>query len=871
MKMRSIIKHFKWKKAQKFSQGAITLFLAVLLMPFITIALILVQVANYNAALSALDEAMGLSSNATLAHYDNYLQERFGLYAVSQGVDLEEKYLTYLDANSKILGKSFAVQNTSVNGEYPLSDFTILKHQLMEFSKLAAPTELFVETFNIQDLINKLESFGNLGDIVGMLQTGVDVASSMKDAYDSLESAKTHAKNLEATGDSSLRGKYDKAYEDLKIIVQELSEALPEPDEPLPEDYSDELVYYFALETYNEEIEAIENLRNAVDDAKTACLEANRNIQKEILLHRDAVNGFMSAIDDLDTTVTDVSVDIVERTSRKSELEDNIKQNTKDLDTLKEKSNNGGTLNDSEELQRQMLENAINEDTDELSDVNSDISLYESSSGAADTTRQGMSGALQGYNDATAQYAIDRLVTEYNKINDINSDVTDSITPLSDAEYHIASAGGYVPSADIDAYFKKQQEKLAEGSWKALLDGAVAFINSVFEMDLLYKPEYSATIDANYYNSIGGLPGGSAANSALTNIINRIANICKAAGDIAKALSDPNPFTAIITVVTSVINIVKDVIKFFTEDLPQFINDIIQNLTDLFNVEKWWLSTYNAYNMACRTEAKAKMAGMVPALPEQGYVTTLPFVGGLAALGSIGEFINGTGDDLAFSGAELEYMLVGTNSEIANQAFVFVELYLLRLVLDVIPVLANSEVAEIAAAANVCAPVVYIVEIFAEPLTDVLLLVNGEKAPLIKTKIHLTPSGLMPFIGKFLNMTLLGDDIKNKIQGKLSLSAFGFIGKSATGSDGILQMSYRDHGFVLLLATVTIEQQTARIANIAQMEGSYHYQNSGFTFKLKEAYTFVKSETGVTVKQFMPSLIPDSLFSQDSITQMRGY
>ena len=56
-------KHFKYINGIR---GAISLFLAVIMTPFLTIAMALVETGRYNSAVSVLDEAMGISSTATL-------------------------------------------------------------------------------------------------------------------------------------------------------------------------------------------------------------------------------------------------------------------------------------------------------------------------------------------------------------------------------------------------------------------------------------------------------------------------------------------------------------------------------------------------------------------------------------------------------------------------------------------------------------------------------------------------------------------------------------------------------------------------------------------------------------------------------------
>jgi hypothetical protein len=58
-------------------KGAISLFMPLLMTPFLTIAVLLVEAGRYNSAVSLLDEALGVSSMSTLANYDDYLQEHF--------------------------------------------------------------------------------------------------------------------------------------------------------------------------------------------------------------------------------------------------------------------------------------------------------------------------------------------------------------------------------------------------------------------------------------------------------------------------------------------------------------------------------------------------------------------------------------------------------------------------------------------------------------------------------------------------------------------------------------------------------------------------------------------------------------------------
>ena len=68
-------------------KGAISLIMAVLIAPFLTTALVLVETGRYNSAISILDEALGVSSISAMANFDPYLRSRWGLLALSQEMD----------------------------------------------------------------------------------------------------------------------------------------------------------------------------------------------------------------------------------------------------------------------------------------------------------------------------------------------------------------------------------------------------------------------------------------------------------------------------------------------------------------------------------------------------------------------------------------------------------------------------------------------------------------------------------------------------------------------------------------------------------------------------------------------------------------
>ena len=79
------------------TKGVISLFLACLMLPFAYMADLLVESGRYSEAMSMAEQAVANAEMSTLADYDEYLMNRFGLAAVSQEKDCAQAFKTNLD------------------------------------------------------------------------------------------------------------------------------------------------------------------------------------------------------------------------------------------------------------------------------------------------------------------------------------------------------------------------------------------------------------------------------------------------------------------------------------------------------------------------------------------------------------------------------------------------------------------------------------------------------------------------------------------------------------------------------------------------------------------------------------------------------
>ena len=195
-----------------------------------------------------------------------------------------------------------------------------------------------------------------------------------------------------------------------------------------------------------------------------------------------------------------------------------------------------------------------------------------------------------------------------------------------------------------------------------------------------------------------------------------------------------------------------------------------------------------------------------------------------------------------FKGAELEYLAVGTQSEIMNQVAVFMQIYMLRMMLGVIPVLCDTGLGEIAAAANIFGWAVYLAAILVEPLVDTLFLVNGVEIPFAKTSVFVSPNGIDNLINTLLSATN-SDLVQN------AASELGVVKGDA--DNGIFNMDYKTHVLLILLFTTTPNKLTIRLSNLINIETKFYYKQNGFDgFTLNGSYTIVNTEAEVKLNSF---------------------
>lgn len=851
-------------------KGAITIFLLLLMTPFVTIAFALLELGRYENTVLQLDEAMGVSTMSLLANYDKYLQDRFGLYACTQSQDLNSLYQVYMEENLNGLRfTTSAIKGTSVTGIYSLgsNNGDVLRKQIDEYMMLNGPQTMISEIFNLSSLLGCFDQLDSLGKLLKIAGNGVDTANDALDIAQSAEDMKNLSDEI-----TNLIPTYNTDYDNFKNSVNAMltKAATPRPTDP-PSNASDD------------EKKAVATQQAEYDKA-IATLAATASSKKDTYS-----STIQSIIDKLESFNT-----------KMSEFESAKDKIVKDAGSFASNyaSNYYATQNKAREAEIEATLKKMDDEnsdeylnlTKELQDLKDQDAEYKTNSKVVSATSNyasSMSQVGNGYDSALLQTRIDSLKALKTTIDDL--DVTTITSSLDDSIYHGVTIDGYLTSDELDAYFENSADDVAKSSLISFLKGIGNFFKGMVKCSGLYDASKCATINREYYDDKLAdftYPNGGVTIDKIINDILDIFDDCNNLEDDLSLLPEhPIKFLVsffghLVDIFTDIIQTIEDINNFATSFIER-IQYVIDNPVSVINA-----GCYAGYNMSCRTGDPliGKMDDKAKPTPGVLSGSGIPLVSDLAALIRSAYSFKEGGTDYSFYGCELEYIIFGTNSEVGNQVMAFGALYIMRLLLDIIPIMLDEEVEAMAsaavAAAGVGEIVVYLIEIFCEPLVDTLLLVNSVDVPLIKSTIYLTPAGIPSLIEAFISVSLTkaekealiseaydaykvpeGDRKAITDQRASSPSKTGF----AKWVGGFLNMNYRDHLFIYLILLTATDPLTIynRIANVVLMEETQYYKNvygSDFEFSLDRAYTFVETSTTVS---FNPILSGNNNYSNN--------
>lgn len=910
------------QKVCRYSKGAISIFLAVLLLPFYSLAAVLVEAGRYQSSARALDAALGSSAMSALSEYESYLHDRFGLLAVKQTdkkdlINQEVNKYLKLQKTADMAGVSLV--SVEAAGVYPLSDPDILKQQIQDYSSVLLPAKLtldgiqeVLDTFLSSDEMKK--KFKDINALSDQLSSGANLLSTEADLFTALENSKSKVDAV-AQADAEYDSAYTAFSDSVNALISHLnSEAPPAQDQ-----------------------EAVAQWEKTASELRTAADDAARSYSEAIQGAMDALNALHDSMGAVISEISNLSNKTVAFTAKTSDAMATVETDDPD-------------------------------DTDLQNTIKLNGSLADTTSEVNNTAQR----VVDSYTEDSFRQATESLHQEQKKVDEFKAEeLTKESAALAESEYHATDLSRFGNAEELDSLFAEMDQGMGEEGGMDILLALLDIVSNLFNTDLFVDGRLNSILDMEYYNSTyGGLPSAKADPEDPDFVTSDAALAQKHQDDIGSFQPSYGPdgqestgnakLNSSIDTLESLIDSSSglegsgdmsrsdflkkssSLLKFGAE-LCAKVSEIGNIMTNMMNnfLQRELLIGYLAYNLPNRTDYDSgstltgfsySKAALAPLTAE----SNIPVVGGLMS----------TSQNYAFCGAELEYIMTGNESEYTNQTSVFMQLWVMRLVLDMVPVLTNSELQGILQNLNgipvvgsVVMLVCEIVVLLAEPMLDCYVLVNGGDIPIIKlgkgNGIFLCPSGLPNLVSKVINLPSMSEDLKTKIQDKTkklvdaqakqtgqSSSGSGSSGislnkeetgsgvsldKGDTGSGGssdssgkgqsgssgekslkekalsLLEIDYRTH--LVLLMTVLGNEHTylKRLADMVQCEMTQRNRVSNTTieqevsgeyyqFDIDKAYTTIRVKaTGSVVPVLPVPTLSDSSQIRMGRVLYRGY
>lgn len=839
------------EKIKKGMMGSISILLCLLMTPFMSIALGLVEYARYQEVIELTEELFELAGISELSDYDTYLHNRFGVLATSQENDLNAGTNAYLEDNANVLGKQIKLDNVSINGSLPLSEADVLKRQIVDISELSATTAVLVHDLNLDVLIDKLSGITEFTD-------AMDTMNDLAELTDAMNKAVTAFDNLKIAVET-LQTKISTAVSSVNTLATKLSDlytklgdnGIKMPENATPEEIAAAIVAF--NDTY------IADLKDVYKQANTVLTSFN-DIKAQI-----------------ETVKTNVETVIDAVNTAKSKLES--------TDTTNEFDENGNIADKATNSLEKVLEGMVTLVEDTLDDIKTT---------ALDTAKSTLDSIK---NELIESTGLAGLTTRYSAI--VNGDYFK--LPLSDVakedikdliqvaqEMYSTKSGDalksflkskFTPSLNFSD-LKGQIQGILDSAKQALVDEAgekvsgllsklVNIVKALLDLNVFYNEDLNAFVTAGSSSGSGYQPF----LQALGNLLSAAERFNTAGLDIKQA------FEALKDIFVSIANLMKAIMD--------IAGNMVASIADLGKsavtgdvrplYERLLISGYMVHNLPSRVDFKYSMEGTrgltgkgltgfdyFEILTDAGYQEAVDENGnkivGFQKMSSlINQMASGGGTNEMFVGAELEYIRAGTNSEIANQIFCFFDIFFLRLVLNLPTVFMDGEVGTLAASATIASWLVYIIYIVVEPFIDTILLVNGGAVQLVKGDCWLTATGIPKFIDELLEVAadqVLIDAIKNTgvesytSENVSAVDSTTIENKDKPLGNDLLQFNYQTHMLMVLLVFVKPSTQINHLSRLMELEASKYYKDKGGSFVLSKAYSGVEVSADVVFNPF---------------------
>ena len=264
----------------KRNEGAISIFLCIVLLVMIVLAGVLVDGTRLNFSKTQVESALDSSSKSALANYNYKLKELYGLMALSDSDPevLKDGILYYFERNLMVRGiedeeeasfldffgfggkeeippldlYDYRVEDLKVQPVYNLSEPEVLRAQILEYMKYRGPKAL------VTGLMDKFKIFGDFKKQTDILEKKIDVDEDLTDIKKHQIKASDNMATVNSFGrDLDVSSKYEELAEHVADAISlekdctELEKEIEELDDDL-KSVTDE------IEKYQDEIMEIE-------------------------------------------------------------------------------------------------------------------------------------------------------------------------------------------------------------------------------------------------------------------------------------------------------------------------------------------------------------------------------------------------------------------------------------------------------------------------------------------------------------------------------------------------------------------------------------------------------------------------------------
>lgn len=857
-------------------KGMISIFLALTVSPLLMCTLIFVEYARIQSAQAIIEELMGSSIFSALAHYDPYLDERFGFMAVRQDQEesLDSHYQSYLEANVQGFGKAISLSGSSAEGKNSLIEPLVLRQEVFEYSELSVPINTLEEGLNIKELLDYYHKKNPLQICKNLLDSGNNV-------IDITDSAINMAKSLkELSNEAKKYGEYLTKYKEARKAYDDAYQALEEARSR--KDNGEEI----SLDSYISEVDSKARAFGTATDNLKERLSTLKGKERDFLKSKEK---FAKGLDELLSNTQE----FYKNQHGKNAIEDPF------LATYNVMNNQVQKFIDN---QQKEIYNDGKEDDEKLEEQAKKLESY---SAEADDK-------IEGYIVLSEAESIDK----------------------------------------ITAALYGEMENTIKGS-----DSTIDLVRSL--KDLLYqiigtKVLYDGSLDSNLdpselINQSGVLDLGTA------EITDSVVNLLSSIWQFLMAAADGDFFATL----TALGTFLKSLVTFF-KGIFDWASSRLQNLGRLLSGgeslgKNFLLYGYGVYNMPNRTNYSDGSS-----LTGYEYSNIFEMAGGTYNIGFLdGDFWhypkmdNVEGRDKLYKGAELEYLLTGSNSEKGAQVGTFFNGFLLRLVSN-LPAIASSDWITETSVTGPFVVVVFVILLLLESFIDMILLVNKQSVSLIKMKAYMSTEGISNFIEDFSKCRGLNDETAKQIKkgtqdtaDKIAAEAknkinstFGGTTESSEESDnndsktenaeskatkdttkpdndnsnsennaskatkdstkpqndnsnsgntvpqepkettateamglkdekGLMKLDYGEHCLILMLLGTNQDQYLMRLQNLVQLEAKEKYKEKT-DYHLSKAYTGITATTEYQLNEFVPITKSTGGFKLDC-TKTLGY